>query len=148
MNEIDESWNSYVQQIASLVDNRESYQKTLGQTASTVVELYGNEALLKLAADVEEVAGRKISPTTLRNYKWVWEKTSLLGLPEDLSYRCLQSIAGSKDPVKYANLVAQGYSSNEIIRLIREDNGLKESGLITCPVCGNQFKNVKKEKLH
>ena len=149
---MDEGYQEYVQQIADLITKREAYQRVLGQTASTVVELYGNEALLKLANDVEETTGHKVSPTTLRNYKWVWEKTSQLGLPEDLSYRCLQSIAGSKDPTKYAQLVGEGYSSNEIIRLIREESGLtSKSKSFICKNCG--FENfidasskTKKEK--
>lgn len=134
---MDENWNQYVSQIASLVDSRENYQRLLGQTASTVVAMYGNDALVKLAEDVKESVGRVVSVTTLRNYKWVWEKTSVLGLPDDLSYRCLQAIAGSKNPDKYAKLVSEGLSSNEIIKMVREEKGLapKQKTFI-CKSCG------------
>lgn len=134
---MDENWNQYVSQIASLVDSRENYQRLLGQTASTIVATYGNDALIKLASDVKESVGRIVSVTTLRNYKWVWEKTSILGLPDDLSYRCLQAIAGSKNPNKYSELVKQGYSSNEIIKLIREESGkTPKTKIYTCKACG------------
>lgn len=133
----DENWQQFVTQIASLVDSRENYQKLLGQTASTIVNTYGNNALEKLASDVKESVGRVISVTTLRNYKWVWEKTSILNLPEDLSYRCLQAIAGSKTPDKYAKLVIEGYSSNEIIKMIREEKGITpKTKTFVCKNCG------------
>lgn len=133
----DESFQEYVQLISDLVEKREGYQRSLGQTASTVVSMYGNDALIKLADEVAENSGIKISITTLRNYKWVWEKTSVLSLPEDLSYRCLQAIAGSKNPEKYAELVKQGYSSNEIIKMIREEKGLlPKHKTFICKNCG------------
>ena len=120
----DSGFQEYVQRVATLVGSRETYQRSLGQTASTVVSMYGNDALVRLADEVAETVGIKISTTTLRNYKWVWEKTSILNLPDDLSYRCLQAIAGSKDPEKYAKLVSEGLSSNEIIKMIREEKGI------------------------
>ena len=136
---MDNEFNGYVQQVADLVEKRENYQRFLGQVSSTVNELYGKEALLKLADEVEETTGRKISYTTLRNYKWVWERTCSLDLPEDLSYRCLQTIAGSDTPEKYADLIREkGYSSAEIIRLIREEKGLPNEKKKTylCKECG------------
>jgi hypothetical protein len=134
-----EGFDEYVQLVADFCSKRENYQRSLGQTASTVVSMFGNDSLVKLADEVAETSGVKISVTTLRNYKWVWEKTSVLGLPDDLSYRCLQAIAGSKDPNKYAELVKQGYSSNEIIKLIREESGkpTKTKSYI-CNACGAQ----------
>jgi hypothetical protein len=134
---MDENFDQYVQTVATLVTSRESYQRSLGQTASTVVSMYGNEALVRLADEVAETSGVKISTTTLRNYKWVWEKTSILNLPDDLSYRCLQAIAGSKDPEKYAKLVEEGLSSNEIIKMIREEKGLlPKHKTFLCKQCG------------
>lgn len=136
---MDDNFNQYVQLVSDLVQKRENYQRSLGQTASTVVAMYGNDALVKLADDVAETSGIKISTTTLRNYKWVWEKTSVLGLPDDLSYRCLQAIAGSKDPNKYGELVKQGYSSNEIIKLIREESGKSpKTKTFICKSCGQE----------
>ena len=134
---MDENFQEYVQQVATLVTSRETYQRALGQTASTVVAMYGNNALVDLANQVAETSGVKISTTTLRNYKWVWEKTSVLNLPDDLSYRCLQAIAGSKDPEKYAKMVEEGMSSNEIIKMIREEKGLlPKHKTFLCKQCG------------
>lgn len=137
-------WDGYVQRIASLVENRENYQRLLGKTASIVVKDYGNEALIKLADDVKETSGRTISITTLRNYKWVWEKTSPFDLPEDLSFRCLQSLAASKNPEKYVQLIKEGRSSSEIVRLIREERGLSnKTKKWICSSCGAE--NVQEE---
>ena len=138
---MDDGFQEYVQQVATLVTSRETYQRSLGQTASTVVAMYGNDALIHLADQVAENSGVRISVTTLRNYKWVWEKTSSLNLPDDISYRCLQAIAGSKDPDKYAKLVAEGLSSNEIIRLIHEEKGITpKTKTYVCPNCGQENK--------
>jgi len=136
---MDNQFNQYVQQIADLVEKRENYQRFLGQTAFTVDEMYGKDALVKLANDVAEVSGRKMSYTTLRNYKWVWEKTFTLNLPDDLSYRCLQTIAGASNPEKYAKLILEkGYSSAEIISLIRKEKGLsnEKKKKYICKECG------------
>lgn len=134
---MDDGFQEYVQQVATLVTSRETYQRALGQTASTVVAMYGNEALVHLADQVAENSGVRISVTTLRNYKWVWEKTSALNLPDDISYRCLQAIAGSKDPDKYAKLISEGLSSNEIIKMIREEKGLlPKHKTFICKQCG------------
>lgn len=136
---MDEGFQEYVQLVADLCSKRENYQRSLGQTASTVVSMYGNEALIKLADEVVETSGVKISLTTLRNYKWVWEKTSVLNLPDDLSYRCLQAIAGSKNPEKYAKLVSEGYSSNEIIQMIRKEKGITpKTKAFICKNCGQE----------
>lgn len=135
----DAGFDQYVQLVADLCSKRENYQRSLGQTASTVVAMYGNDALVKLADEVAENSGIKISITTLRNYKWVWEKTSVLGLPDDLSYRCLQAIAGSKNPEKYAQLVKEGYSSNEIIKMVHEEKGLlPKHKTFICKNCGSE----------
>lgn len=136
-----QDWNEYIEMVSNLVESREKYQKSLGQVSSTIASLYGSTALLDFAKEIEDATGRKISPTTLRNYRWVWEKTSALNLPEDFPYRAYQAIAGSKDPQGWANAVHKmGLSGDEVIHLIREEKGqIDRKKEIICPECGNKF---------
>lgn len=126
--------DEYIQQVASLVDNREKYQRKIGQIAYTVTELYGAHSLGDLSKEVEDATGRKISVSTLRNYRWVYERTMDLQLPEDLSYQALQRIAGSTDPKAWAKRVdKEGLSSAEVSRLLRKETPKK---VVICPNCG------------
>lgn len=131
-----EQWDKYVSTTAELITTRETYQRQLGQIAATVQQLYGGlVALQKLSEDVKENSGLSLSPSTLRNYGWVYLQTMDLELPDDLSYRTLQYIAGSGDPKKWAERIEkEGLSSKEVYRLIREEKGMTIKQL-ECPSC-------------
>ena len=116
------------------ITSRDNYQTTLGQAASAVKEKRGSGALRGLAEDVKAF-GRTVSPKTLRNYAWVWEKTGHFKLPADVTYRAKQEIAGTKNPEKWVRLLEKGYSSAELVRLIKKSKGLKEKKK-KCPKCG------------
>jgi hypothetical protein len=131
-------WNECVSQVSTLIENKEKYQRLLAKNASIIKKNFGTKALVDFALEVSEQTGRKISPTTLRNYAWVSEKIEGLNLPEDLSFNAYQAIAGSKDPLKWATEVHNsGLSSGEIIRFIKIEKGIKDKKKETiCPACG------------
>jgi hypothetical protein len=133
-----EDWEEYLVQVSDLVEKREKYQKVLGQVSFTISERYGAEALDRFANELLETSGYKVSPTTLRSYRWVWEKTKDLNLPEDMPYRIYREIAGTKDPASWAErIIKEGLSAPDAIRQIRLEKGLDSDKKETiCPHCG------------
>lgn len=120
------------------MENREHYQRRLGKLASAIVEEYGTSKLDEFAAEVKEDYGLSLSPSTLRNYYWVYSKTKDLDLPEDLSYRTLQWISASVDPDYWAiRIREEGLSSAEVFKLMRKQKGKEET--VKCPSCGVEF---------
>lgn len=134
-----DKWDTYVTTIGGLVLSREKYQKVLGKLASEIASEFGPAALTSLADDIAENYGVRISASTLRNYRYVWDKVNRLELPEDLAYRTLQAIASSKDPEGWANAVkTMGLSSAEVYKLIQEEKGYKPGKQYVCENCGHQ----------
>lgn len=131
------NWNEYVNKIGDLVSFRENYQRQLGELASVIAKEFGPHALKELAADVSETFGIRIGVSTLRNYRWVYEQTKDLELPEDLSYRTLQSIASSGNPEVWAKrIIDEGLSSAEAYKLMREEKGVSPKKTYICDNCG------------
>lgn len=129
-------WEYYLEEVSNLISSRENYQRRLGRIASDLSRDWGSQALESLSEDLKETQGLKVSPTTLRNYRWVHEKTAHLNLPEDLSYRTLQTIASTDDPEKWAlRIEKEGLSSSEVYFLILQEKG-KEPTVRKCPNCG------------
>ena len=109
---MNEEWDIYLVKVSELLEARENYQKILGRMAFEISEKYGPSLLADFSNDIKEGYGLSISPSTLRNYKWVWEKTNKLALPEDISYRTLQYIASSGKPEYWATKIKEeGLSS-------------------------------------
>lgn len=136
------SWEEFLTETGNLIESREKYQRKLGQIAAEVAKQFGAERLPLLADEVASAYGVTCSANTLRNYRWVWEKTCTLDLPEDLSYRTLQTIASSGKAEYWAKRIKdEGLSSSEVYRLIRADRGLdqKEPRTIVCPHCGGSL---------
>jgi len=132
-------WEEKLQEASTLVENREHFQKKMGKLAYEISDLYGKDALAGFASEIQETYGLTISQSTLKNYAWVFEKTSKLELPADLSYRTLQYIASSGDPEMWAKRIKdEGLSSAEVYRLIREMKGLnqKTGKTVICNSCG------------
>lgn len=127
----------YVLQISDLVEKREKYQRLLGKIASEATQKYGPESLKQIAHLVQETTGRKLSLSTLRNYRWTYERVNDLKLPEDLSYYVLQKIASSENPKGWARRIKkEGLSSNEVARLFR---GEKEKKTVICYHCQREI---------
>lgn len=85
---------------------------TIGQIASTIVETDGLKGLQKFSDEIYEATGTRIAYQTLRNYKWVWEKTYEYNF-SNLNFRTLQKIA-SDNPKKWAKKIARGMSEEKI----------------------------------
>lgn len=127
--------SEYVAQLSTIIDSRENYQRILGRIALEVSNQYGNVALDVLSEELKETQGNNISPITLRNYRWVEEKTGHLDLPEDISYRTRQAIAGTDDPQRWASKIKdEGISSAEAYYLIRGKPKAK-----VCPHCNEEI---------
>lgn len=119
----------------------------MGQIALEIKQTQGTEAIKGLVEAVKERHGLTLSWKTLLNYAWIEEKTKDLAIPDDISFKTRQAIAGAEDPQKYVDLILQGVSSGEIYRMIRGEPEKKE---IACPSCGFKFIPInakdKKEK--
>jgi len=136
-------WSQAKLEASTLVENREHYQRRLGSLASEITAEFGLSKLDEFAAEVKEDYGLSLSPSTLRNYLWVYQKTKNLNLPEDLSYRTLQWISASGDPEGWAKkILDEGLSSAEVYRLLRKAKGVEED-VVVCPACGESFKPKK-----
>lgn len=132
--------DEYIEKISQLVEAREKYQRTLGEISSQVVKQYGLAGLQDLSKSITEATGRSIAFQTLRNYKWVWEKTSGYDIPDDISYNTLQKIAASGNIKKYVDLIKEGYTNRDVLALIREDRGeTKKIKVAICPQCNHEF---------
>jgi hypothetical protein len=132
---MNKDWGDFITEVSTLIENKENYQKRLGQLSATIVELNGSEALKDFAGEVTENTGYKVSPITLRNYAWVYLKTVNLNLPDDMPFRIYQALAGVEKQDPYVKMIEEGYSAGEVIRKIREDKGYTKKEVI-CPKCG------------
>jgi hypothetical protein len=137
-----QDWDSLLQTASALIISKENYQKKLGELSWDVIKSGGRESLPTFAKEIEDMTGHRVSPTTLRNYAWVWMKTKELEIPEDIPFSVCQLIAGTPNPLEYANKIKEGASGAEIARLIK---GERPGKIIVCPLCGGQF-NEKEKK--
>ena len=130
------NWDAMKLEASQLVENREHYQRRLGELSAGIVEEFGLSNLDEFAMEVKEDFGLGLSASTLRNYLWVYNKTKGLDLPEDLSYRTLQWISASGDAEGWAKRIKdEGLSSAMVYKLMREAKGIKEDE-VRCPKCG------------
>ena len=137
------NWDNSKLEASQLVEAKEHYQRRLGGLASEIVNEYGLSKLDEFSQEVKQDYGLSLSPSTLRNYLWVYEKTKDLELPDDLSYRTLQYICSSGDPAGWAKRIKdEGLSSAEVYRLMRQDRGVKDD-VIICPSCNASFPKPK-----
>lgn len=137
----DEYWLHLVQDTSKLIESQEVFQKTIGLKAYEIVSRYGKAALKEFINDVNDLTGKPISINTLRNKLWVYERTKDLDLPEDLTARCLQAIAGTPNPREWADKIkSEGLSSLDVYWAIKATKGVKKEKEVTCPVCNTSFK--------
>lgn len=132
-----EEWQELVTSVADILDNKENHQRILGAITSKVSEYKGYKAIDEFAKDVEQVHGKPVPASTLKHYKWVYENTKDLNLPEDLSYRNLIKIAKSGKGEYWAKRIKEeGLSSNELARLFILEDGDKPKKTYICKACG------------
>jgi len=125
-------YDKYIIKITKLIENREKYQLIMGKVSHEIQEVGGS--LKGFAEDLRETTGQVISYKTLQNYAWVHSRTSHLKLPEDISYRARQAIAGSEDPERWVKEIKNGASSAQIFRMIKGEPEIKK-----CPFCGESL---------
>ena len=130
-----EQWDKYIDNIARILATKESYQILLGEQANEVIDKFGSFALKDLAEAIKDRHGIQTSHKTLYNYAWVMRKTKEYHLPDDISFRVRQMIAGSADPKHWVEEIDKGMSSAEVAHALRptEDNN------IVCPYCKKEF---------
>lgn len=135
------NYNELMIEAAALLESHEHYQKKLGAISSMIANEYGVEALEGFANDLKETHGISVSVSTLKNYRYVYEKVGHLNLPNDISYRTLQYIASSGRPEYWAGRIEkEGLSSAEVYRMLREEKGMtKKPKSVICPKCGEMF---------
>lgn len=139
-------WDEYIIKASEILSVKENHQRVLGKLASDIAQQFGNESLGEFSQEIKDTHGLNIAPSTLQNYRWVYDSTHEFDLPEDLSYRTLQYIASSKKAEYWAGRINdEGLSSAEVYRLIREEKGLagKKTTSIVCPHCGATFDHAK-----
>lgn len=131
-----EEWDKFIESIATLISNREHYQRSLGQLALEVRKTHGIDALKSLVNDIKERHGLSVSWKTLYNYSWVEDRLHDFNLPEDIPFRLRQVIAGTPNPKEWIDKVNQGATSKEIYEAIK---GKAPRPVIECPQCRHIF---------
>ena len=125
--------------VADILEKKENHQKLLGQIAYEISEQYGKKFLPEFLGQVKETYGISISIMSMRNYRWSYERTKDLNIPDDISYQVIQKIAASKNPKFWADKInKEGLSSAEANRLLSIDKP-KKVKTIVCPVCDNEI---------
>ena len=135
-------WDEYLQEAGIVLSSREKYQRVLGRVSSEIAKKYGPVALKDFAVAVKDTFGLSLSYMTLRNYRWVYDKTKELELPADIAYRTLQCITSSGRPEYWAKRINEdGLSSPEVYRMLREEKGLpvRKPQKTICPECTHEF---------
>lgn len=128
-------WNTLTGLASTIIENREMHQKVLGRIAAEAGGQYGDNLVEKLATAIYEQTGYKVSPSTLRGYRWVYERVGGLDIPPDLSFSCWKALAGAEDPEEWVTKATEnGWSSSETIRNIRISQG-KTPVVKLCPHC-------------
>lgn len=131
------TWEERIIEVSDILDNREHYQRKLGKLASEIADEFGVDKFEDFSRDLNESQGMTISPSTLKNYRWVWEKTKQLELPLDISYRTLQYIASSGKAEYWAERIKnEVLSSSEVYKLLRDEKGLSKKKTYVCKACG------------
>jgi hypothetical protein len=136
-----EEYATLVTSVADILDKKENHQRILGEITSKIAELKGFKAIDEFAHDVEDIHGKPVPANTLKHYKWVFENTKDLDLPDDLSYRNLIKIAKSGKGEYWAKRIKEeGLSSKEVARLFLLADGNKTKKTYICKACGAENK--------
>ena len=129
----DLSWESKVNVSAHLFQEKELFVKVVGKIAST---LKGSKEIKQLALDIQNITGKKMPPSSIIVYRWLYEKVYVLNPPDDISLNCLKHIASTDNPQKWVDEIKNnGLSGAEVIRMIRLEKGM-ETKVKKCPNCG------------
>lgn len=130
------NWDKLLLEISGLIISHEDYNQRLGELAYLAHQERGPAAYEDIAKFLED-QGTKYSPKTLKNKAWVYKNTQQLELPMDIGYGLRQEIASLNfaNQKKFMQMIADGYSQQEVIRLIKKFKGIEPKAKI-CPHCG------------
>lgn len=133
------NFDSFVELAGDIVVKNELRQKLLGRLANELETNYGEKILEKLADEILNTTGYKISPSTLRAYRWVYQKVGHLDVPEDFKFHAWQVLSGTENPEEWLKKARDnGWSGGELVFNIRSSKGQKN--IKTCPKCGCELK--------
>lgn len=126
------------------VESRELYQKVLGKMTHTLTLKHGEKAVSNFAQGIENATGYKVKPSSLRVYRWVYQKLEpmLDKIPADFSYLCWRDLAGTDDPEGWlGRAISEGMSGSQLGREIRIARGSqREAKIVVCEKCGHANK--------
>jgi hypothetical protein len=124
--------DQYATVLAQLLEKKEKYQLRVGEIVYNATQELGPSAIEEISERVKELEGRTFATSTLRNYRWCYDRTHKLNLPDDISYRVRQLIAASDNPLAWAErIIEEGLSSLQVARLFAVAKPKK-----LCPHCG------------
>jgi len=139
------NWDQKVTVASYALNNRETYQKLLGRLAASLPDdkrgrgSKGNVA--KLAHDIEEHTGRKISVRTIHKYRQVYKTLESLWakIPSDFPFSAWITLSRQEDPAHWLNrAILEGWSGAMLVREIHQINPPHKRPK-TCPQCNTQF---------
>jgi len=133
-----------VQKFYDLIQAEKKFISSLWQMSYEIKSTLGMKGLIDLSEKSKETFGETMSPSTLRQYAWVHQKTKDLGLPEDLSFNIVRAIATIPDPVTLAQRIRdETLNSAEIWKIILKQKP-KKIKVVKCPSCGKEWQLAKK----
>lgn len=126
---------------AHIMNTKETNQKVLGRLAAGLEGKYGDKVIEKLANSIKENTGFKISPSTLRGYRWVYQRVGYLNVPADFPFHTWKTLASTPNPQEWIDkALAQGWSGSQLVREIKVASG-KTAPPKQCPQCGYVYES-------
>lgn len=123
---------------SEIVEHRELYQKVIGKFASALPRT--NADLQEFADALENQTGIHISTSTLRHYRWIYEKLGHLDIPEDFDYSTWNALAPLFDPESWVRKAKEnGWDKKTLKAEIRKFlNKPPVFRIVQCPHCGKE----------
>jgi len=139
------NWDQKVTVASYALNNREIYQKLLGRLAASLPDdkrgrgSKGNVA--KLAHDIEEHTGHKISIRTIHKYRQVYKALESLWvhIPADFPFSSWIVLSRQEDPASWLNrAILEGWSGAMLTREIYQINP-PQKRIKICKHCGKEI---------
>lgn len=129
-------WNTLVEFGTYVIESKELHQKVLGRMCAEM-----NQSQIEdMAKAITDGTGYKVTPSSLRQYRWVWSKIGKLDMPADLPWTAWRELAGTDNPEYWIErVVKDGLNASELKREIRITRGQPLINLTECPNCGFKF---------
>lgn len=136
-------WDTKIQLASIVFDSKELNQKVIARLVASLEAKPGRyeRELIRFAEDLTAIRGKKTSATSLRTYRWIWNKISHLPVPEDFSWTTWRRLAETKNPEKWLNdALKNGWSGSELNRhILQEKMKTKKVKTMNCPFCQKEI---------